>query len=148
MSEEAVATADEIERDGIDAAQEHMDEGTFGRLASPRTIVFIVLGIVVAIVGLYVLLPKLVGVSEAFTKIGDAKWYWIVASVGFVLVAFGAYTLVFKVVVGGDRSLFGHVVSGPSSRRPSATGLISGATRGAIKRTASASAAPATRSVT
>src|SRR3954447_18947271 len=78
-----------------------MDEGTFGRLASPRTIAFIVLGIIVAIVGLYVLLPKLVGVSGALNKIGDATWYWIVVAIGFVIVAFAAYALVFRVVVGG-----------------------------------------------
>src|SRR5436190_2906897 len=54
VSEKAATPAEELEPDGIDAAQEHMDEGTFGRLASPRTVVFIVLGIVVAIVGLYV----------------------------------------------------------------------------------------------
>jgi uncharacterized protein (TIRG00374 family) len=101
VTEEAAVTADEVERDGIDAAQEHMDEGTFGRLASPRAILFIVLGIVAAIVGLYVLLPKLVGVSDAFGEIGDAKWYWIVVAVGFVVVAFAAYASVFKAVVGG-----------------------------------------------
>src|SRR3954453_11308123 len=78
-----------------------MDEGTFGRLASPRTIAFIFLGIVVAIVGLYVLLPKLVGVHDAFNRIGDATWYWIVAAVGFVVVAFAAYAMVFRAVVGG-----------------------------------------------
>src|SRR3954468_13119268 len=78
-----------------------MDEGTFGRLASPRAILVIVIGIVVAIVGLYVLLPKLVGVSDAFNQLGDAKWYWIVVAVGFVVVAFAAYAAVFKAVVGG-----------------------------------------------
>src|SRR3954452_19266200 len=101
VTDETAVTDDDFERDGIDAAQEHMDEGTFGRLASPRAIVFIVLGIVVAIVGLYVLLPKLVGVSDAFNKIGDAKWYWIVVAIGFVFVAFGAYCAVFRAVVGG-----------------------------------------------
>src|SRR3954470_13261449 len=99
---------DDFERDGIDAAQEHMDEGTFGRLASPRAIVFIFLGIAASIVGLYVLLPKLVGVSDAFNKIVEAKWYWIVVACGFVVVAFGAYCAVFKAVVGG----------GPESRIP------------------------------
>jgi uncharacterized protein (TIRG00374 family) len=94
-------TADEVERDGIDAAQDHMDEGTFGRLASPRAVLFIVLGIAVAILGLYVLLPKLVGVSDAFNRIGEATWYWIVVAVGFVIVAFAAYAAVFKAVVGG-----------------------------------------------
>lgn len=101
MSKEPASIADDLEPDGIDAAQEHMDEGTFGRLASPRTLVFIFLGIVVSIVGLYVLLPKLVGVSDAFNRIGEATWYWIVVAVGFVVVAFGAYCAVFKAVVGG-----------------------------------------------
>jgi uncharacterized protein (TIRG00374 family) len=78
-----------------------MDEGTLGRLASPRTLAFIFLGIVVAIVGLYVLLPKLVGVSDAFNRIGDATWYWLVVAFGFVVVAFGAYAAVFRAVVGG-----------------------------------------------
>src|SRR5436190_6778416 len=102
MSDEAAAiSSEEYERDPIDAAQDHMDEGTFGRLASPRTLVFIFLGIVVAIVGLYLLLPKLVGVSDAFTKLGDATWYWVVVAFGFVVVAFAAYAAVFKAVVGG-----------------------------------------------
>jgi uncharacterized protein (TIRG00374 family) len=101
VRKEAATIADDVEPDGIDAAQEHMDEGTFGRLASPRTLVFIFLGIVVAIVGLYVLLPKLVGVSDAFNRIGEATWYWIAVAVGFVVVAFGAYAAVFKAVVGG-----------------------------------------------
>jgi uncharacterized protein (TIRG00374 family) len=93
--------AEDPERDGIDAAQDAMDEGTLGRLASPRTLVFIFLGIVIAIVGLYVLLPKLVGVSDAFNRIGDATWYWIVVAFGFVVLAFGAYAAVFRAVVGG-----------------------------------------------
>src|SRR5436190_10904762 len=102
MSDEAAAiSSEEYERDPIDAAQDHMDEGTFGRLASPRTLVFIFLGIVVAIVGLYLLLPKLVGVSDAFTKLADATWYWVVVAFGFVVVAFAAYAAVFRAVVGG-----------------------------------------------
>jgi uncharacterized protein (TIRG00374 family) len=99
--EAAEFSSDGYERDGIDAAQEHMDEGTFGRLASPRTLVFIFLAIVVAIVALYLLLPKLVGVSDAFSKLGDATWYWVVVAFGFIVVAFAAYAAVFKAVVGG-----------------------------------------------
>ena len=101
MSELPSTGPEARELDSIDAAQEHMDEGTFGRLASPRTVIFIVAGIVIAIVGLYVLLPKLVGVSDAFNRIGDAKWYWIVVCFGFVVLAFAAYAAVFKAVVGG-----------------------------------------------
>jgi putative heme transporter len=102
VNEQATASSQEYEeRDGIDAAQEHMDQGTLGPLASPRTVLFIFLGIVVAIVGLYLLLPKLVGVSSAFSQIGDATWYWVVVAVGFVIVAFVAYAAAFKSVVGG-----------------------------------------------
>lgn len=97
----AHVSAETREYDVIDVAQDHMDEGTFGRLASPRTIVFIVLGIAVAILGLYVLLPKLVGVSDAFKNIGDAKWYWIVVAFGFVTLSFVAEGALFKAVVGG-----------------------------------------------
>src|SRR4051794_41967650 len=78
-----------------------MDEGTFGRLASPRALLFVFLGIVVAIVGLYLLLPKLVGVSDAFSRIGDATWYWVMVAAGVVVVAFAAYAAVFRAVVGG-----------------------------------------------
>jgi uncharacterized protein (TIRG00374 family) len=101
MSDDGTAQIDELERDGIDLVQEHMDEGTFGKLASPRAIAFIVLGIAAAILGLYVLLPKLVGVSDAFNKIGDAKWYWIVIACGFTVVGFLAEGILFKAVVGG-----------------------------------------------
>lgn len=101
MTEEAAITADEFEPDGIDAAQAAMDEGGLGRLASPRTLLVIFGGIVVAILGLYVLLPKLVGVHDAFNRIGDATWYWIVVAVAFVAVAFAAYAAVFMAVVGG-----------------------------------------------
>jgi uncharacterized protein (TIRG00374 family) len=100
-NEAAAVSRDDYERDGIDAAQEELDEGTFGRLASPRTVLFIFLGIAVAIVGLYLLLPKLVGVSSAFSRIGDATWYWVVVAFGFIVLAFAAYAAVFRAVVGG-----------------------------------------------
>jgi uncharacterized protein (TIRG00374 family) len=100
---EVPTAPEDLPRDGIDAAQDHMDEGTFGRLASPRTVFFIVLGIVVAIVGLYVLLPKVVGVSDAFNRIGDAKWYWILVALGSLCVAVTAYGIVFHAVVGGGQ---------------------------------------------
>ena len=90
-----------VTQEQFDAAHDHIEEGTFGRLASPRTIFFIVSGIIIAIVGLYVLLPKLVGVSDAFNRIGEAKWYWIIVAIAFVFVAFGAYAAVFRAVVGG-----------------------------------------------
>jgi uncharacterized protein (TIRG00374 family) len=101
MGERTATVEEAYEPDRIDEANEAMEEGGLGRLLTPRGVVFIVLGIVVAIVGLYVLLPKLVGVSDAINRIGDAKWYWIVVAFGFVTVAFAAYAAVFRGVVGG-----------------------------------------------
>src|SRR5205823_9963324 len=97
-------TRDEgIERDRIEKAEDAMEEGGLGRLLSPRAILLIVAGIAVAIVGLYVLLPKLVGVHDAINRIGDAKWYWIVVAFAFVTLAFVAYAAVFRGIVGaGD----------------------------------------------
>jgi uncharacterized protein (TIRG00374 family) len=92
---------DTLERDRIDQASDAMEEGGLGRLLSPRAIFFIVAGIAVAIVGLYVLLPKLVGVHDAINRIGSAKWYWIVVAFAFVTISFVAYAAVFRGIVGG-----------------------------------------------
>lgn len=101
--EDAAPAAGLYEPDSIEAASEAIESGSLSRLFTPRALIFIVLGIVVAIVGLYVLLPKLVGVHDAINRIGDATWYWVVVAFGFMAVAFGAYAAVFRGVVGaGD----------------------------------------------
>jgi uncharacterized protein (TIRG00374 family) len=89
------------ERDRIDQASDAMEEGGLGRLLSPRAVLFLVAGIAVAIVGIYVLLPKLVGVHDAINRLGHAKWYWIVVAFAFVTMSFIAYAAVFRGVVGG-----------------------------------------------
>jgi uncharacterized protein (TIRG00374 family) len=78
-----------------------MEAEGFGRMLSPRTVVFIVLGIVAGIIGLYVLLPKLVGVEDALERIGHATWYWVAIAPFFTALAFLAYAMVFRAVVGG-----------------------------------------------
>lgn len=84
---------------GPDMEEGAFDERSFAQFAKPRTLAFIAAGIVAALVGLYLLLPKLVGVSDAFSRIGDAKWYWIVVAVGLELVSFFAYGAAFRGVV-------------------------------------------------
>jgi putative heme transporter len=101
------ATVEEPER-GLEQEMDAMEGASFGGRLTPRTIAFIVLGIIAAILGLYVLLPKVVGVSDAFKRIGDAKWYWIIVAVGFEIVSFIAYGLAFRAVV----------ASGPDSGIP------------------------------
>lgn len=84
------------------------NEGSFNQLKSPRAVFFLIAGIAAALVGLYLLLPKIVGVSDAFSRIGDATWYWIVVAVGLELVSFIAYGAAFRAVV----------ASGPDSGVP------------------------------
>jgi uncharacterized membrane protein YbhN (UPF0104 family) len=86
-------------RDGFESDLDTMDDEVLASRFTPRTVAFIIAGIVAAIVGIYVLLPKLVGVSDAFKRIDDATWYWIVVAIGFELASFFAYGAVFRAVV-------------------------------------------------
>jgi uncharacterized protein (TIRG00374 family) len=102
MTVDEAASAEAFEHD-FDEAEAAMEAGGLGRLLTPRALFFIGLGIVGAIVALYVLLPKLVGAEAVMKKIGDANWPWIVVAFGFITVAIAAYGLAFKAVIaGGD----------------------------------------------
>ena len=54
--------------------------------------------------GIYVVFPKLVGLDDAVKKLDDAVWYWIVIAIGFNVLAFGAYTMLFRGILGGTRN--------------------------------------------
>ncbi len=51
--------------------------------------------------GIYVVFPKLVGLDDAVKKLDDAVWYWIVIAIGFNVLAFAAYTMLFRGILGG-----------------------------------------------
>lgn len=103
MQEPPGRVEENYEPDSLDAATEAMESGSLGRLLTPRTVVFLVLGIAAAILGLYVLLPKIVGVQDAINRIGEATWYWIAVGYGFLMVALAAYGALFRGIVGaGD----------------------------------------------
>jgi uncharacterized protein (TIRG00374 family) len=56
---------------------------------------------VAAVVAIYVLFPKLVGIRDTLRGIGDATWYWVAIAVGFNVAAFAAYMALFRGVLGG-----------------------------------------------
>ena len=58
--------------------------------------------VIALLVGIYFLFPRLVGLGDALSKLGDADPIWIVVAIGFNLVAFATYVALFKAVVGGD----------------------------------------------
>ena len=55
-----------------------------------------------AVVGIYLVLPKVVGIDESLDKLGDAVWYWLAIAVVFNIAAFAAYVALFRGVLGGS----------------------------------------------
>ncbi len=69
---------------------------------TPRRIVQTLLIVIAILVGVYFLFPKLVGLGDALSKLGDADLTWIAVAIGFNIVAIATYVALFKAVVGGD----------------------------------------------
>jgi uncharacterized protein (TIRG00374 family) len=69
---------------------------TTRRLVQTLVVVVLLLG------GIYFLFPKLVGLSGALSKLGDADPVWIAIAIGFNVLAYATYIALFKAVVGGD----------------------------------------------
>jgi uncharacterized membrane protein YbhN (UPF0104 family) len=72
------------------------------RLLGDRRRMFTVLAaFLLLIVGIYVLLPKVVGVGGSLDRLGDPAWGWVAVAVGFNLVSFLAYASLFRGILGG-----------------------------------------------
>jgi putative heme transporter len=66
------------------------------RLIQTGVLVFVLL------VAIYFLFPKLIGLSDGLSVLGEADPVWIGVAIGFNVVAFGTYIALFKAVVGGN----------------------------------------------
>jgi uncharacterized protein (TIRG00374 family) len=71
-------------------------------LFTPRRVVQTVLVVLVVLVGIYFLFPKLVGLGDSLSKLGEAEAVWIGVAIGFNVIAIATYIALFKAVVGGD----------------------------------------------
>ncbi|MBA2629833.1 MAG: flippase-like domain-containing protein [Thermoleophilaceae bacterium] len=90
---------DEYEDDGED-----FETGAFQALLQDRRkLLSGFLLLVLAVVAVYVLLPKIVGFDDALERLDEATWYWIAIAIGFNVLAFGAYVALFRGVLGGSR---------------------------------------------
>jgi uncharacterized protein (TIRG00374 family) len=69
--------------------------------ANKRRLAVLVLAVALMIVAIYFIFPKVVGVTNAFDRLDDATWYWVVAAVGFNAASFIAYTSLFQGVLAG-----------------------------------------------
>jgi uncharacterized protein (TIRG00374 family) len=84
--------------------EEDLEVGKFQALLQDRRRLLLGLVVVVLLVGaIYVLLPKILGLDRAVSRLDEATWYWVVIAVGFNVAAFGAYVALFRGVLAGVR---------------------------------------------
>jgi uncharacterized protein (TIRG00374 family) len=82
----------------------HLDEDvgdglpTFTVGGTVQTVVIIAL----LVVGIYLFVPKLVGVGGAVETLGQASLIWVAVAIGFGVLSFATYIALFRSVVGGD----------------------------------------------
>jgi uncharacterized protein (TIRG00374 family) len=98
-------TADEGLRDLPPGAPEE-DEADESRTVAAifedrRRLALIALAFVLVILAVYVLLPNVVGLRGALSRIGDATWYWIAAGILCTVASFAAYVALFRGILGG-----------------------------------------------
>ncbi len=71
-------------------------------LLTPRRLVQTIVVVFALLVGIYFLFPKLVGLGDSLSRLGEADAIWIVVAIGFELIAIATYIAMFKAVVGGS----------------------------------------------
>lgn len=70
-------------------------------LGDRRRMLTVLAAFLLLIVGIYVLLPKVVGVGDSLDRLGDPSWPWIVVALGFNALEFLAYATLFRGILGG-----------------------------------------------
>ena len=100
----AVEEPPELGDDALQAAAEEDEEedSRFASIFSDRRRIGGVLAVIaLAIVGIYFVFPKVVGLDDSLDRMSEATWYWIVIAVAFNIAAFAAYVALFRGILGG-----------------------------------------------
>ncbi len=71
-------------------------------LFTRRRVAQTLLVVLALLICIYFLFPKLVGLGDALSKLGEADLMWIAVAIGFNVIAIATYVALFKAVVGGD----------------------------------------------
>src|SRR4051794_28616794 len=85
----------------LEGDAEDIEERGAALLGSKRRIAMLAAAVALMIVAIYFIFPKIVGVTNAFDRLDDATWYWLVAAVGFNAASFIGYTSLFQGVIAG-----------------------------------------------
>jgi uncharacterized membrane protein YbhN (UPF0104 family) len=85
-----------------DAEEDLRVHGMGALLTDKRRLLFGSLLFVALVAGIYVLIPRIVGLDDELARLHDAAWYWIVIAVAFNVGAFAAYVALFRGILGGQ----------------------------------------------
>src|SRR3954452_23681468 len=99
--EGAGADYEELAAEAIEEEAEDFEQRGKALLRDRRRIAGLALAVVLLVVAIYVVLPKVVGLHDVIGRLSDATWYWVVVAAAFNALSFGAYTLLFRGVLGG-----------------------------------------------
>jgi uncharacterized protein (TIRG00374 family) len=91
------------QRGGDGSLGEDEDEGDEAEpsfFADPKRLIQTLVIVVVLVAGIYLLLPNIVGLDDAFKKLKKADQVWIGVALGFNVLAFASYVALFRGVVG------------------------------------------------
>jgi uncharacterized protein (TIRG00374 family) len=97
---------EELDTDERQAALEEdaeEDHRIAALLSDHRRMLSVAAVFVLGVAGIYLVIPKVVGFDDSLDRMRDATWYWLVVAVAFTFVQFGAYVLLFRGVLGGNR---------------------------------------------
>src|SRR3954464_10828034 len=92
---------DQVAADTIEEEAEDFEERGRALLRDRRRLAGLGAAVVLLVVEIYVILPKVVGLNDVFGRLSDATWYWVVVAAGFNALSFGAYSVLFRGVLGG-----------------------------------------------
>jgi uncharacterized protein (TIRG00374 family) len=92
---------DEVAADAFDEEAEDFEERGRALLRDRRRIAGLAAAVILLVVAIYVILPKVVGLNDVVGRLSDATWYWVVIAAAFNALSFGAYTVLFRGVLGG-----------------------------------------------
>ena len=92
-----------IDEDLHDEAEDLQVSGIASLLHDRRKLATAGLLFVVGIAGVYLVIPKLVGIDESLARLHEATWYWVALAVLFNVAAFAAYVALFRGILGGSQ---------------------------------------------
>jgi uncharacterized protein (TIRG00374 family) len=99
--EGGAADLEEIAAEAIEDETEDFEERGAALLRDRRRIAGLVAAVVLLVIAIYVVLPKVVGLNDVLGRLSDATWYWVVVAAAFNALSFGAYSVLFRGVLGG-----------------------------------------------